>query len=134
VSAVLDMLPQRSVVRRRHEEDDLQRSIVAYLRLALPPDGMVFAIPNGGLRSEKVAARLKGTGTLAGMPDLCVIYRSRAYFIELKTRTGVVSAAQRATMRKLIYCGADVMLCRSVDDVERSVRECGVPLRASVAA
>jgi hypothetical protein len=33
---------------------------------------------------------------------------------------------------KLNYCGANVMLCRSVDDVEAMLRECCIPLRASV--
>jgi hypothetical protein len=125
------MLPQRSVVRRRHEEETLQRAVIAYLRLALPHDGVAYAVPNGGLRSKKVAARLNGTGLVAGIPDIAVVYRGRALFIELKTRTGVVSAAQRETMHKLIYAGADVMLCRSVPDVEAALRECGVPLSAT---
>jgi hypothetical protein len=44
----------------------------------------------------------------------------------------VLSAAQRETHRRLIYSGAEVMLCRSVEGVEAALRECGVPLRATV--
>jgi hypothetical protein len=131
VSAALDLLPQRTVVRR-HVEDDLQRDVCKFLALALPPDACFMHIPNGGLRSKKAAARLAGLGVLRGAPDLLVVHRGRAAFIELKAPKGTQSPAQRSVARKLIYCGAEVMLCRSLGQVEASLRECGVPLRASV--
>lgn len=120
--------------RRRHVEDDLQKSVFAYLARALPDEGTAYAIPNGGKRHAREAARMKGLGVVAGMPDIGICYRGRAMFVELKAPRGVVSAAQRETIRKLTYCGAPVMLCRSVEDVEAALREACVPLRASVAA
>ena len=119
---------------RRDDEFKLQRAICRYLGLALPHDATFFSVPNGGLRHKKVAAKLTATGLTAGVPDLLVIYRGRALFIELKTPSGRLSMAQRATMNKLTHCGAPVMVCRSLPEVEAALREATVPLRASVVA
>ena len=67
------------------------------------------------------------------MPDIDLL-PGRALYIELKAPRGVVSQDQREMIRKLIYCGAPVMLCRSVEQVEAQLREACVPLLASVAA
>jgi hypothetical protein len=80
----------------------------------------------------RASAALSRSGYCKGWPDIEVIHRGRALFIELKAARGVVSAAQKETHRRLIYAGAEVMLCRSVGEVEQSLRECGVHLRASV--
>jgi hypothetical protein len=125
-----ELVPQRP--KRQHLEDDLQRQVCQFLTVALPPDATFFSIPNGGKRHPREAARMSGLGLRPGVPDLCVVFRSRAFFIELKTKNGVQSQAQRAMANKLNYCGADVMLCRSVEDCERSLLEACVPLRASV--
>jgi hypothetical protein len=119
---------------RRHDEDDLQRAVIQYLDWALPDEGVAYAIPNGGKRHAREAARMKGLGVKAGVPDIGICYRGRALFVELKAKRGVVSPAQRAMTRKLTYCGAAVMLCRSVDELEAQLREACVPLRGSVAA
>jgi len=122
----------RQIARRGHEEETLQRAICHFLTLALPADAVYFAVPNGGLRSPKVAARLRATGTRAGVPDLCIIHRGHALFLELKAAHGTMSAVQKEMARRLIYAGAEVMLIRSIDDCERGLREAGVHLRGSV--
>ena len=43
-----------------------------------------FAIPNDGFRSKAEAAIMAGTGTRAGVPDLCCIHQGKSYFIELE--------------------------------------------------
>jgi hypothetical protein len=128
------LLPAASPLVRRHEESDLQRSVHQFLERALPADALHFAIPNGLMRSKKARARAVGEGVRAGICDICVLHRGHAYMIELKSRRGVLSAAQKAMMQKLIYCGVDVCVCRSVPEVEAALRECGVHLRAKVAA
>ena len=115
---------------RAHEEDDLQRAVVQYLRWALPAHAEVFHIPNGGRRPLKQAARLVGLGLRAGIPDLCIVWRGRAYFIELKTKDGTPSAIQLQVHRKLIYCGCPVAVCRSVPEVEAWLRAQGMNLMA----
>jgi hypothetical protein len=128
------LLPEASPLVRRHEEDDLQRATCQFLTVSLPDDATYFAIPNGGKRHRREAARMSGLGLRAGVPDLCVVHRGRALFIELKAKRGVVSAAQREMQRRLIYAGAAVCLCRSVAEVEASLLEAAVHLRARVAA
>ena len=117
---------------RRHDEEDFQRDVCKFLPLALPVDAVFFAIPNGGLRSKKTAARLSGQGVRAGVPDLCICWRGRAYFLELKTTSGRMSVDQRNMARVLNYCGCPVMLCRSLPEVEAQLREATIPLRATV--
>jgi len=48
----------------------------------------------------------------------------------LKAPHGRMSPAQREMARKLIYCGAAVCMCRSVAEVEASLLEAAIPLRA----
>ena len=57
----------------RRPEEQLHRSLVAYLRMALPKPWLVLHVPNGGGRSKAEAGILKAMGVLAGMPDLLVI-------------------------------------------------------------
>jgi hypothetical protein len=117
---------------RRHDEETFQRQTVTYLRLAVP-DAVVWHTPNGGLRHPKEAARLKGLGVLAGFPDLAVWHRGNLYLLELKAARGVLSAAQRETQHRLAYNGAAVVTCKTLEGVECSLRELGLPLRGSVA-
>ena len=55
--------------RPRHSEDDLQKSIVRFTAAAVDPGAMLLmAIPNGGQRNPKEAARM--TGVSSGQRDL----------------------------------------------------------------
>lgn len=46
--------------------------------------GLLFAVPNGGLRDKKSAKILKLTGVVRGVSDLILLDRGRAFLIELK--------------------------------------------------
>ena len=130
--ATATLLPERPP--RRHLEDDLQRQVVAFLRLALPADAVFYHPANGGQRHKKAAARMVGLGLVAGIPDLALICAGRPIFVELKTPRGQLSVAQRSIHGKLRYCGADVLVCRSVEGVANALAELGVHLRGTVAA
>jgi hypothetical protein len=119
---------------RRHDEDDLLHAAMQYLRIALPHDAIAHHSPGEGKRTKAAQALLSRSGYCKGWPDIEIVWRGRIYFIELKAARGVLSASQRETHRRLIYCGAEVMLCRSVEGVEAALREACVPLRASVSA
>jgi len=127
------LLPDRRTVRRQSEAA-LQHAVMQYLALALPPDAIAHHSPGEGMRSLRAQRDLKRSGHVKGWPDIEIIWRGRAYFIELKAPRGSLSAAQRETHRRLSYAGAEVMLCKSVEQVEAALREVCVPLRASVAA
>lgn len=70
-----------------------------------PELALLFAIPNGGARSPRTAARLKAEGTRAGVPDICLpVPRGdwHGLWIELK-RPGrhAVSPVQREWLAAL---------------------------------
>ena len=57
---------------------------------------MVFSVPNGGLRSKAEAARMKWTGTVAGIPDLAIVVPSgRSGSSKLRRREAVCRRAAR---------------------------------------
>ena len=119
---------------RRNDEEKFGRALAQYLRFALPDNATFTHIPLGGQRHSRAAARLAGMGTKAGWPDYLICWRGRAIFIEIKTDRGRLSAVQRQMIDKLILCGCEVCVCRSLECVECSLRELGMPLRGSVAA
>ncbi len=82
----------------------------------IPELKLLFAIPNGGKRTPATAARLKAEGVLAGVPDLFLPVprdQSLGLFIEMKTRRGVLSAAQEVLFTKLRDQGFEVIVERS---------------------
>jgi hypothetical protein len=122
--------------RRRHDEADLQASVMSYLAWALPADAIAHHSPGEGKRTKAARAKLKRDGYNRGWPDIEIIWRGQPHpiFVELKAPKGVVSDAQRDMHRRLTYIGCDVLLCRTPEGVECALRELGVPLRGSVAA
>jgi hypothetical protein len=103
-------------------EARIQAAIVAFVR-AVAPQVLIFADPNGGLRTQAEAARLKWTGVLAGVPDLVVIGPGgRALFLEVKTETGSLSASQREMFDRLTSAGTAPAIVRWVDDVRAAFR------------
>jgi hypothetical protein len=81
-------------------EDEIQAQIVLWFnnnhcRSNQDPRSIIFAVPNGGKRNKYEAVKLKATGTLAGVSDLCVIHKSVMYFVEVKCKGGKQSDAQR---------------------------------------
>jgi len=114
---------------RRHDEDKLQSSIVAFLRAALP-DHEIFAIPNGGGRSKVEAAILKATGTMAGIPDLCIVAPlGKSYWLEVKTAKGKPSAAQRKVHARFATRGIPFAVVRSLADVRTALAHWSIETR-----
>jgi hypothetical protein len=116
------------MMARRYVEDPLQASIVSYVRTCAP-ECLVFAIPNGGLRSKREAARLKWTGVLAGVPDLIVVAPRHVLFIEVKAPKGVTSEDQKAVHAHLRGLGYTVAIARSIQDVRLTFQHLGIKTR-----
>lgn len=61
--------------RRRHIEDDHQAAYFGWVDQMAKQDpryALILAIPNGGTRDPREAARMKGQGTRPGVPDILV--------------------------------------------------------------
>ena len=89
------------------------------------PDAVMFAIPNGGWRSLRTAARLKAEGVLAGVPDIFLAAprgSSHGLFIETKrVHGGPVSKAQRLVMARLEAAGYACRVCKGFAEAREAV-------------
>ncbi len=69
-----------------------------------PELALLFAIPNGGHRDIRVAAKLKAEGVQAGVPDLCLPVARGGFhglWIELKAGKNTARPAQLAWIDRL---------------------------------
>jgi hypothetical protein len=122
-------------MRLHPTEEQIQGAVCDFLDSALPADAVWFHPPNGGHRHAAVAAKLKWLGVKPGIPDIVIVWRGRAIFIELKAQKGSLSEAQKAMQSRLVLSGAVVFeVARSVDEVEGFLKGVGIPLHARIAA
>ena len=115
---------------RNHKEDDIQTSCILWFRLQYP-EVVIFAIPNGGSRNAIEAAKLKRTGTLAGVADLFVMCAGNmpdnstdiylGAFIELKVGKNRQTDAQREFASKAMSAGYFYQVCRSFDEFKEVI-------------
>jgi hypothetical protein len=107
-------------------EDELQRQVVEWLYVALPPGCVVHHSPNEGTRHVAFKQKLKRSGTRFGWPDLEIFVpgdlavdgASCSIFIELKRpKGGSLSANQKQVRDDLLGAGCHWGLARSVDQV-----------------
>lgn len=90
------------------------------------PDRLIFAIPNGGARSAITGARLRDEGVTAGVPDLFLCAAKGEFhglFIEMKTPTGKLSAAQKQVAVQIVQEGYSFAVCRSFDEFRQIITE-----------
>ena len=94
----------------RHDEDDLQASIVRFFAYQYPEfAGLLFAVPNGGQRNAREGARLKAGGVVAGVSDLVLIVpRPHILLLEVKVKGGKLSDAQKVWHGKAAAAGHTV--------------------------
>lgn len=113
-------------------EHAMQRRIAAVLRLELCREGHVsadgvcwFSIDQAnfaGIPGTRIAR-----GICAGVPDLCVLHRGRAFWIELKSDTGVLSVPQREMSVSLQRAQCAFGVARDELDVLKLLDAWGVP-------
>lgn len=117
-------------MRLHPTEEQIQAAVAQFLDRALPTDAVWFHPPNGGHRHAAVAAKLKWAGVKPGVPDVVVVWKGRAIFIELKAKGGSLSDAQKQMQSDLTLAGAVVLsVARSVDEVADFLEGLGIPLR-----
>ena len=118
-------------VSRNRPEEVLQKAVAQYLDIALPEDAVWWHTPNQrGTRSRFENALLKALGVRAGFPDIAVLWGGTLHLIELKSKTGSLTPAQKALIPRLRTAGALVKVCRTPEQVETILSLWGVPLKA----
>jgi hypothetical protein len=120
-------------MRLHPTEEQIQAACAAFLDRALPADAVWYAVPNGGHRHPAVAAKLKWTGVKRGVPDIAIVWRGRAIYIEMKAHKGRLATPQVEMHERLTLAGAVVLpIARSVEEVADFLEALGVPLRGKL--
>lgn len=107
-------------------EGQEQAALMQELQMRYPQAyKLIYHVPNGGHRVKAVAAKLKGQGVKAGVPDLVLPMARGGYFglyIEFKARPpfdAPLSPSQDAFLQALLSQGYLAIVCRgSIDAVE----------------
>lgn len=95
------------VWRNKDKEHRLQVACVTWFHYQYQTmKGLLFAVPNGGRRDERTAAKLKAEGVVAGVSDLILLYPSKEWHglcIEMKTeeKGSGQSESQKAWQKKV---------------------------------
>jgi hypothetical protein len=119
---------QRSLSQR--EEFAEQARLVEKLQELLDPSVAFFSALENRPRSALAGLLQKRRGVRAGLPDLMIVVNSKPpVFIEMKSKRGVPSAAQRRVFAELRAMGADVYLARSAAAALEALRRSNVPFR-----
>jgi hypothetical protein len=112
--------------REQAAEHDMQAALVEHLRLNAAGASFWFAIPNAGRRSPKVRALMKAEGLTAGVADLCIMLSGgRTLWLELKTRRGRQSRAQKAFAAVCDILDHAYLVPRSLDEAIAILRAYG---------
>lgn len=97
-------------------EDNLQAECYQYFHNTFPKlRKLLWAVPNGGLRKESEARRLKATGVVPGVHDLHLFYGNQFYTFELKVGNNSLSEDQKEFWTKIESQGG---ICYEIRDFE----------------
>ena len=108
-------------MRRMSSEDYEQTMVITWahwLEIGHPELQLLYHIPNGGSRNKIEAAKLKGMGVKAGVPDLHLPVPKGKYcglWIEMKYGDGRVRPAQKEFMEMAADQGAYCVVCYGAD-------------------
>jgi len=112
-------LPKQRIPRKKIESG-IQQSCVKWFRYQYGGKGyLIYAIPNGGLRSKVEAAVMSGEGVLAAMPDLHIPVTNGKYltlYIEMKKPSETWSDDQKLRRDELRALGHCVELAHSLEE------------------
>jgi hypothetical protein len=124
-----ELMAENNSKQRKRPSDNEHRIQCACIKLFryLYPHYIIYAIPNGGQRNAIEAAKLKAEGVLAGIPDIHIPMARNGYhslYIEMKNgKKGTISDKQKDMIEKLKAEGNKVVVCRSVEEFEKEIKE-----------
>lgn len=102
-------------MRRARPEQQIQKAVFQHIKQRGAPGLFAFAVPNGGYRKPIEAAILKSQGVVAGVPDIVLIHKGRAFGLELKALGGRATANQLAAHSAMDEAGAFVCIAEGLD-------------------
>ena len=84
---------------------------------------LFFHVPNGGNRDAREGAQLKASGVVAGIPDMILIHKGRAFGFEMKTPTGSISPAQTTVHKSWAEDGTPVYIIRTFEQFKEIIAD-----------
>lgn len=109
----------------RTEEHNTQVACVTWFRAQFPKmRRILLSFPNAGKRTAQNANFLRAEGMMAGAPDLILLKSSRGFSslaIEMKTRVGKQSEAQKEWQQEFEENGGKYVVCRSFEDFQKNI-------------
>lgn len=128
-----ELLEKSRKHQRTHNPDrehDLQVACVEWFRYQYPRlSKRLFAVPNGGYRDRRTAAKLKDEGVISGVSDLILLKPNdhfHALLIEMKVteKYSRQSSEQKEWQKELTSLNEyKYVVCRSIDDFMREVND-----------
>jgi hypothetical protein len=109
---------------------------IAFLRDAriLCPAVAIFAVPNGGKRSQWAAMKAKREGMKAGVLDLVATWDGGVAFLEFKDGSSMPDENQRERLNLLTRQGHHCGVFRQEHSALAFLRSCGAPFIGRIAA
>lgn len=120
--------PTTARAKPMDREGQEQAALMREIELRCPDVfALIYHVPNGGHRHKAVAAKLKGQGVKAGVPDLVLPMARGGFFglyIEFKATVdpAPVSASQHAYIDRLNLQGYLAIVCRGHFDAMEQLR------------
>lgn len=112
-------------MKRRHDEDYLQKNCIEYFRLQFRKR-IIFAIPNAGHRNVVEGKRLKDMGMMRGAPDLFISEPGLGYhglYLELKAGKNKQTSEQKEFEIAVKERGYDYQIVRTFEEFQMVVTE-----------
>ena len=102
----------------KRAESVLQAALIEHLRMRAVPGLVYFAVPNNP-RNRVAGGTLKRMGMTAGVSDLILLHKGRAYALELKTEKGRATPAQKAFLSRFQDAGGIAWIAYGLNDAIR---------------
>jgi len=102
-----------------------QTMLIRWFRLQYPKE-IMFAVPNGGLRHIRTAARLKDEGVTAGVADLFLMSPrggKSGLFIEMKALKGRLTDSQQYFLTQAELKGYATSVCFGFDEAKKTIED-----------
>lgn len=99
-------------------EESIQKSVIEWINFQPKLRNFVIHIPNEGKRSSRYGKSLKDMGMRPGVSDLFIAMPRHGYYgawIELKSKNGVLKAAQKNFMIDMMSKNYFATTCHSID-------------------
>jgi len=122
-----------SVADPDKSEAKIQAAMHARLK-NVAPGIYVFAVPNGGRRSDWEHLQRWREGARKGASDLVLVWPKVTAFVEVKNAKGALSPDQISFLNRMHNMGHPAGCFRSADTLENWLRSLGAPFIGRTAA